>query len=68
MIEIVSFIFGVLFGLWAFVQVYKIGRKHGVVIGRAQLAKEITKIRESCHHSMSISGTCIKCGTDLSEI
>ena len=46
MIEIVSFISGGLFGLWALIQVYKIGRKHGTVIGRAQLAEEIIKQQE----------------------
>ena len=34
---IISFVLGIWFGLVA----YKIGRKHGIVIGRAQLAKEI---------------------------
>ena len=36
-IVIVFFMLGVLLGVWA----YGIGRKHGVVIGRAQLANEI---------------------------
>lgn len=36
-IVIISFIIGVGFGIWC----YKIGRKHGIIIGHAQLAKEI---------------------------
>ena len=30
-------------GVWGTVTAYKIGRKHGIIIGRAQLAKELSK-------------------------
>ena len=52
MTDIAYFISGALFGLWAFIFVYKIGRKHGIVIGRVQLAKELSeKIDADCRKS-----------------
>lgn len=40
---ILAFVSGIGFGVWC----YKIGRKHGNVIGRAELAKEIAEMLEA---------------------
>ncbi|KKN48398.1 hypothetical protein LCGC14_0653450 [marine sediment metagenome] len=42
MTEIIAVIMFFMLGVWLGVWAYKIGRKHGIVIGRAQLAKEIS--------------------------
>ncbi len=42
MIEIIAVIIFFMLGVWLRTRTYKIGRKHGIVIGRAQLAKEIS--------------------------
>ncbi len=49
MIEIIAMIIFFVLGVWFGVWVYKIGRKHGIVIGQAQLVKEIEEIlNEDC--------------------
>ncbi len=42
---IVSAVFFVA-GIWYGVYAYKIGRKHGIIIGRAELAKELLNLGE----------------------
>lgn len=41
MVDIIAVIILFIFGIWLGMQAYKIGQKHGIIIGRAQLAKEI---------------------------
>ena len=52
MLEIVCIIVMFFVGVWFGLVIYKLGQRHGIVIGRAQLAKELSKkIDADCRKS-----------------